>query len=427
MIIPIGCQYEITEGCNHSCTYCYNYFRDLPSVGNSEGCGIVERIADQNVFFVVMTGGEPFLVREKLFSSADVFEKNNIDFSINTNLTLVSREDLQKLKSKGLFSVLTSFISYDSEIHDGVTGVSGSHKRVMEGMGLTVGEEINLAANMVINRLNKDQVYETGKFLYESFGDISFCATPMIPSPGKPLDFLSVSSEEYVKGLDDLLRLNQDFGMRVDSLCPPLPCIFDDLSKYKLFLRRTCVGGRTTFTVSSDGQVRPCSHSDGKYGNILEESLELILGRMTSWRNDSLIPEECSDCAYELSCRGGCRVAAQAFSDSLKGVHPYFYKPVREGLEFEQEQLLFNLENSNLKIGEGRFRYREEEGGFRTVYLSPMAFMTMSESYFNLFKVLRAYDGKNIGEIREGIGMDFEFFSGAVGAFQKRGLMRVAK
>lgn len=423
MILPLNCQFEITERCNEGCGYCYNAFRDDPTEGEYDSERIARRIAENEIFYAVITGGEPFVVKDKVFHAGEVFSGNNVDFSVNTNLTLITRDDVKRLKDLGVISFLTSVVSYNPEIHDAIKRRPGAFKRTMNGIEIVKEQGIHLAANMVITQLNKDQVYDTGRYLHERFGGVSFCATPIMPTPGKDIDLLAVSSEEYVSGLDDLLGLREDFGMGVDSLCPPLPCLFEDQNKYALFLKRSCVGGRTTFTVSVDGQVRPCSHSVERYGSIIDEDLATIFPKMSKWQGSELVPEDCGDCSYEDSCRGGCRVSALAFSDDITGKHPYFQGALESRMFASDTK---NLDfNKVIQNGNGSLRYRVEEEGMVTVYLNPYANAVLSQPQLDLYRLVRLRNGESLDSVRKDLGIDGDFFEKAVGIFERKGLIKL--
>ena len=122
--------------------------------------------------------------------------------------------------------------------------------------------------------------------------------------------------------LDDLLRLEHDLGLDVDSLAAYPLCFLGDLSRYQKFSKRRCVAGITSCTMGADGGVRPCSHADMAYGNILSERLEQIWLEFAPWRDGSLIPSQCRTCRYLHRCGGGCRTEAKLSGD-IRGLDPY--------------------------------------------------------------------------------------------------------
>jgi radical SAM protein with 4Fe4S-binding SPASM domain len=240
--------------------------------------------------------------------------------------------------------------------------------------------------NMVVNKNNLEEVYQTGKYLFENFGINYFAATPMTVSPGKDLTDITLSREKYILTLDNLLKLEEDLGIRTDSLNPAIPCMFpeDSQEKYrKFFENRACGAGKGTLTFSTEGEVRPCSQEGRSYGNIMNSSLEKNLIGMNDWREGKNIPQECSPCDYVDLCRGGCRVSAEASSGKLNGLEPYFTHPVKRKISRKETK---PIDFESLKIQEGNVRMREEEKGLTTIYLAPKINGILTPSELKIFR-----------------------------------------
>jgi len=277
--------------------------------------------------------------------------------------------------------------------------VRGSFKKLNESLKYLSKNNLRVAMNMVVNKKNIKEVYETGKFLFENFGINYFAATPMTISPGKNLTDITLSREEYILALDNLLILEEDLGIRTDSLNPAIPCMFpeNNQEKYrKFFENRACGAGKGTLTFSIGGEVRPCSQEGRIYGNILENSLEEILTNMDEWMEREHIPQECSPCEYVELCEGGCRVSAEASSGQLNGLEPYFTNPVKKNISQKRSKLI-NFED--LKIQKGYIRMREEEDGSTTIYLSPRINGILTPTELNIFR--RFLSGNNYINILE--------------------------
>ncbi len=238
----------------------------------------------------------------------DILSQEGVDFSINSNLHLLTKRDAKTLKEKGTKNVLTSILG-QKEIHEKINGVPNSFHRVMDSIELLLKENIPVVANMVVLESNVEQVYKTGKMIWEKF-KIPFAATPKVPACGNP-NLKMLDRKQYIGVLDDLIKLSSDFKMNIQSLHPPLPCMFNDSErlKYQYFLdSRKCGAGRGTVAFSINGDVRACSHEKEVYGNLLKESFKDIFERMSSWRKGNFIPEECNPCSYYYQCRGGVEV-----------------------------------------------------------------------------------------------------------------------
>ena len=392
---PLSVQFEITEACTHKCKHCYNYYGHTsnPSSTNKK---VIAAITNQEFFDITLTGGEPLCDKEKFYESIERFKKENMDVRLNSNLHLLTKEDAKKIVEFGVDSVLSSILGSSKETHDSISGVNGSFEKLSKSLGYFAENGFGVAMNMVVNKRNLSDVYDTARLLLEKFGVEYFCATPMVISPGKDLEDISLSRSEYIQTLDTLLLLQEDLGIKVDSLHPAVPCMFpeEEQERYrKFFEERACAAAQGTLTFSPKGDVRACSHEIQIYGNILQDSLEDILKSMENWKNGTFIPIECSPCEYVNLCRGGCRVSAEANSGDLKGLEPYYTHPIRKNILQKEEKIEFE----RLKVKEGKIRQRDEEKGLTTVYISPKINTVLTPIELSIFR--RFVFGKDYNEI----------------------------
>lgn len=313
---PLTSQIEVTTECNNRCPHCYNSWRQTDEADFTLTLDQTERIMAEiisaGVFRVVITGGEPLLQPDLVVKIVRSCAEAGIQCSINSNLALMNDTVLDRIISAGPVSFLTSIASSDPSNHDGHMGRKGAFVETIKGIAVLRERGISFGANMVVTQRNANQVYETGCYVRE-LGARAFTATKASPPMGCP-DYSKIRpTPEQVRGsLDDLLRLKGE-GFLVDALeCYPL-CFLEDLSKYEAFTRRNCSAGVTSASVGANGMVRPCPHSVRTYGNVLEESLVTIFGRMTEWRTGELLPSTCLECQHLPRCSGGCRCEAEYY------------------------------------------------------------------------------------------------------------------
>ena len=92
---PPYVQWEVTNRCNHNCIHCYNYWRTDIN-GSTDDCKnidlILNKIIENKPVRVVLTGGEPTLLFEKIRNAIEKLRKNKIEVSINTNAVVITEE-----------------------------------------------------------------------------------------------------------------------------------------------------------------------------------------------------------------------------------------------------------------------------------------------------------------------------------------------
>lgn len=325
LVSPYIAQIEITDRCPNKCVHCYNYWRHgarSPDSGSdiSINCAdlIMKELERNKIFCVVITGGEPLMNKKVMYRMLDLVEKSNlITANINTSLIGLTEEDAVKLCTyKKLTGVLTSLASHDQETHDRIVGYKGAFKKTVSGIRLLVKAGVQTSINMVVSKLNHKHVNQTGK-LAKELGVKVFNVTRAVRPMNCP-DFsqYALSPEEIKKSISDLSEVKSQYQISIGSLgvCPL--CAVEDADKHAVIAGKRCSAGVTAIAISSDGNVRTCTHVDLSYGNLLTDSLKVIWEKMADWRNGSLIPARCKKCKALPFCGGGCRAEAMISNGS---------------------------------------------------------------------------------------------------------------
>jgi len=396
---PITAQMELTPRCNNSCLYCYNYWRGDRKYENElnleESLKIATKLADNEIFGVVLTGGEPLLRRDLVYPLANYFSSKEIDVKMNTNLTMLNKEDTQKIKDSGISSLFAPLPSSNEKTYSEITRTKNFRKAI-SGIELAVKQNIPLALNMVIIKSNKHQVYETGKFV-RNLGVSSFAATPAIPCVYLEKKF-ELTNKDIMQTLDDLLALEKEFGMNVGIVETIPRCAVRDPQKYEKFLGRDCGVGRTTIAISSSGNIRPCTHSPKEYGNLLKENLTDIWQRMKGWRNGNFVPRQCSNCNELELCSLGCREAAKTKCGSYKGLDP---RALPENIQDTRKILrrIPEVDTSTKFSVIGGLKYRNEKKGMLIFSPRNSAVAYMNQQFFNFLIYLKKKDCFTIDEL----------------------------
>lgn len=329
---PVTLQWELTPDCNERCVHCYNYWlRDTAkpeSVTAPFLLALYERTAPEiinnRLFHVTLTGGEPLVVLEKAYPYLEELTKAGIEMSLNSNLTILSGEKVELLKKLGIKSVLTSLISGNPELNDGLSNRPNTHRDITRGIKLALSEGFGVEVNMVVTKKNIHDLYATAEYV-KDLGVRNFSATKgSTPTNSVGFEEYALSPDELKFVISELFRIRDNLGLNVDSLEYYPLCLFDTQEARDFAANRSCTAGKTNCTIGFDGMIRPCSHASQTYGSVLDVGgLKQGWENLNLWRTDAYIPAGCSDCDEKYACRGGCRSEAYVVRGDLKAPDPY--------------------------------------------------------------------------------------------------------
>lgn len=390
---PLESQVELTTACNRNCIHCYNYWRQgkdhsaTRALSDEEISSTIDQLERAQVFHLTVTGGEPLLFKEKAFRLIKEATARGIECNLNSNLFSVTSDDAVRLKEAGVSFVLASLPSADPQTHDSITQRQGSFKETLRGIEVLLQAGVKVGVNMVISKLNQDQIYDTGRFLRD-VGVVYFYATKASP-PLNSQNFETIRADTTAikESLSILASLSSEFGMITDILeCYPL-CLIGDVEKFAKFARHKCRGGITNATISANGDLKPCSHSDQVYGNIFSHSLDKAWLNMNEWRDGSLIPESCLSCAHFQRCSGGCRMEAKYYGkiNGMDPLAPGSKELILPNLGKMQEKGFEQFTREKLSISSDLRKRREKFGG---ILKGDRNYVFVNEGLWNLIDIL---------------------------------------
>jgi len=363
----------ITDVCNLKCTHCQNFWRDdndrFDRLSASQIDKLAERFSEAGIFHVVISGGEPFVDLESLIHAIRRFIAAGMSIGVNSNLVLATPDKIKRLLDAGCDHILTSLCSHDPETNDRLVNMKGAFDKIVRGIECAVKNGMRVSVNNVVQRLNKDHVYETGRLVADLGCQRLFGTRSVIPpyaSTPEAVGAYLFSPEEAYRVLDDLLRVKSDFGLPIGSLISYPLCFLGDLEKYRDFVGRGCPSqSGHAVGIYANGTVVGCCHVDQSYGNALEEPLSVIYERMRPWRTEQHY-EGCAGCEYIDLCESGCRTTAFGVTGSFKGRDPLMVGP-RAPIKppaprVPDPELLRRIEAGLRFVVPSRIRFRRESG-----------------------------------------------------------------
>lgn len=235
--------FEITDLCNHNCIHCCKAWRtDNMNTMSKE---MIDRIISMPYKALTISGGEPSLVREKVFYCIN---KLKTEVRINTNLTEWKEEDFYFFETHNV-ELSISVVSMVKKEYEQIT-LANTFDKFMKNINYA---SKNSTIVIIVNEHNLDNLYNTVNTLaYKGF-------TKYIISPQIPNGISFIDIERALEKIEYIYRTKRNLKIQVMSAgmntCVPY--------------NHRCDAGSGRLVIVSNGNIVPCACFTGHVlGNI---------------------------------------------------------------------------------------------------------------------------------------------------------------
>jgi radical SAM protein with 4Fe4S-binding SPASM domain len=340
---PFLVVWDFTHKCNLSCKHCYSNSgttREM-ELTTEEALEVVDQLADFGVIALAFSGGEP-LSRKDFFKVASHAAKRGLYVSVATNGTLLTTENVQKLKQAKINYVEVSIDGATAETHDSFRGVPSAFDKAVAGLKNCVEAEL---CACIATTATKSNINEMPKILdlAEKIGAERFTYFNFIPTGrGKEHYDQDLSPEEREKLMLYLLdRMSKGYKVTILTTAPQLARVAlqcqgpgDEATMSMAHMQTVkvskkavpladfiggCGAGRLYCSLSPQGDVHPCVFLPINIGNLKKEKfgdIWLNSKLFNALRNRDNLKGACGKCDYKYIC-GGCRARANAYKKDI--------------------------------------------------------------------------------------------------------------
>ncbi len=132
---PFLIVWDFTHKCNLKCKHCYSNSGAIreEELTTQQAKDVVDQIADAGVTALAFSGGEP-LTRSDFFEVARYAADRGLYISVATNGTLLTKENVQKLKQAKVNYLDISIDGACAKTHDEFRGVPGAFDKAVAGL-----------------------------------------------------------------------------------------------------------------------------------------------------------------------------------------------------------------------------------------------------------------------------------------------------
>jgi radical SAM protein with 4Fe4S-binding SPASM domain len=340
---PFLVVWDFTHNCNLNCKHCYSNSGAAreTELTTKEAMEVVDQLADAGVIALAFSGGEP-LSRKDFFEVASYAAKRGLYVSVATNGTLLTEENVRKLKEAKINYVEVSIDGATAETHDSFRGVPSAFDKAVAGLKRCV--EADLCA-CIATTATKSNIAEMPEILdlAEEIGAARFTYFNFIPTGrGKEHYDQDLSPEEREKLMLHLLdRMSKGYKVTILTTAPQLARVAlqcqgpGDTTTMSMAHMQTvrvskkavpladfiggCGAGRLYCSLSPQGDVHPCVFLPINVGNLKKENFTdvwLNSKLFNALRNRDNLKGACGKCDYKYIC-GGCRARANAYKNDI--------------------------------------------------------------------------------------------------------------
>ncbi len=364
---PFEIVWNFTYICNLKCKHCYeDAGKHRPELSTEEAfqaLDILSKTASIGLPAMSFSGGEP-LMRKDLFEVAAYARKKIPYISIATNGTLLTKDNVKRLKDVRMDYVEISLDGATKEVHEGFRRVPGCFEKTMQGIQNSIDEGLEVCIATTIQKQNLDEVekiIELADKLNIRFMHFNYIPTgrakALVELDLTPKERLSVLEFMGRKIIDLSIKAKEEeertgkSNLRVDrffSTCPQYASVAKRIAEEKKhkfgvsahyaamrgvenianFLGG-CGAARLYMCLEPNGDLKPCvffaTNKDTVRGNIMRDNFEDIwdhdemFWRLRTRENLKSYEVEgrsigCGRCEDKYIC-GGCRARAYSYFD----------------------------------------------------------------------------------------------------------------
>lgn len=322
---------ELTPRCTQDCRYCYNVWKLRPDLVTGEldtraWCELIAKLqAETGCHTVTFSGGEP-LLRPDFRTLLDFCHRRGLASILITNGGLLDADTLYFCLDHGVQMFELTLLGSEAATHDRLTRTPGSWERALAAMARLAKAGASWCGVFVATRENIGQVRPTLEMM------IALGATAIMFNRFNPggegarhLELLP-TVEQVQEALAVVEELAAAYSLFASVSIPILPCLVDIRAYPHLGFGFCAAGHENAYTtIGPDGRVRPCNHTATILGDLRSQSLTEILAGPALAEFVAAVPEVCRPCPGLLTCRAGCRAAAEVCFGSLYEPEPWLH------------------------------------------------------------------------------------------------------
>ena len=298
---------ELLENCNLKCKHCYGFFNKNNTININDYTNLIKELYKLGCSQLILSGGEPTLLGNKLFQYVDITRSVGINKIILTTNGTIAFKDYKNFTK---FDLIQVSIDGKETTHDKIRGI-GNYKKAISFIENLKKNNCNISVMMTVHKEN----YNDLDFLYNFFKNKKILfGIEIATSCGRGNDIESISKDQYyiLKNYiqDNNISCNDPIAFVENN------CFFPYFSKDTL---GGCSAGVSSVCISSQLEIFPCPRLRLSCGSLTHDNLSSIWSYskiFNQLRDRDSFTGNCSKCVHLYRC-GGCRARAYIKNKSI--------------------------------------------------------------------------------------------------------------
>lgn len=278
---------QLSYKCNLVCKHCFNpKDMDKYEISFETAKNIIDEAYRLGITTVGFTGGE-CTIHKDFLKIAEYARKKYLSLTILTNAQRLYDDDFfRKFVSFFYGQVQISLYSMNSDVHDYITGVKGSHKKTLRVIKKLVENNVKTVINSVQLKFNKNDYTEVRKFA-DSIGVLFKTSSYFLDNKENHNSYVQISNKEIEEfyldnlknGAEKRLEFKKDKGMICNN------------------------GGTLLLNVSPKLDITPCNDFNYSFGNYKDISITEVWNNIIPKFRREFIRENLKECFKYEYCR----------------------------------------------------------------------------------------------------------------------------
>ncbi len=212
--VPLAVHMDVTYRCNERCVHCYLDHDDHGEMTTAEIKGALDQLAEAGVFFLTLSGGEPFMRRD-FFEIVEHARRLLFNVKVKTNAVMIGPVEAQRLRGLAIDTIQISVYSHRPAVHDAITKLPHSFERTIKAVRFLHAQGLRVSIANVLMTPNLGDHYGVQKLAAELGVNYTLdpTITPMMDGDMSVLA-LRVPGEE----LEEVFRNPADCAISVRSI-----------------------------------------------------------------------------------------------------------------------------------------------------------------------------------------------------------------